>query len=69
MLLDNSVELSLLSRKFFEQLGLPVDTTIDYSVELASFGDSEVYGVWHEVEVNISGLITSVVFFMVEELT
>ena len=69
MLLDNGAELCLLSRKFFEQLGIPVDTTIDCSVGSASSGDSEAYGVCHEVEVNIGGLITSAAFFVVEGLT
>ena len=43
MLLNNGTELCLLSRKYFEQLGIPVDTTIDCSVGLASSRHSEAY--------------------------
>ena len=69
MLLDNGTELRLLSRKFFEQLGIPVNMTIDCSVGSASSRASEAYGVCHKVEVNIGGLITSAAFFVVEGLT
>ena len=69
MLLDNGVELCLLSRKFFEQLGIPVDTTIHCSMRSALSGNSEAYGVCYEVKVNIGRLSSSAAFFVVEGLT
>ena len=39
MLVDNGAELCLLSRKFFEQLRILVDLTIDCSVRSVLFGD------------------------------
>ena len=69
MLLDNSVELYLLSRKFFKQLGILVDITINCSIRSASCKDLKVYRVYYEVEVNISRLITFTAFSIIEELT
>ena len=69
MLLDNGAELCLLSKEFFDQLGIPVDRTVDCNMGSASAGDSVAFGVCHDVEVNIGGLTTSAAFFVVEGLT
>jgi len=69
MLIDSGAELCLMSKGVFEELDLPIDLTVDWSVGAANNQRTKAYGICHDVEVTISGIITRCRFFILENLS
>ena len=51
MLIDSGAELCLMSREVFEELGIPIDLSIDWSVGSANSQKTKAYGICHDVPV------------------
>ena len=69
MLLDCRVESCLLSKEFFDELGIPVDRTVDCKIGIVAQTDTRTYGPCHDITINIRGLITTTAFFIVDRLS
>ena len=69
ILLDCGAELCLLSKEFFDELGILMDRTVDCKIGTVAQTDTRTYGACHDVEINIGGLITMAAFFVVDGLS
>jgi len=58
MLIDSEAELRLMSKEVFEDLDLPIDLVVDWSVGAANNQRTKAYGICHDVEVTIGGIVT-----------
>jgi len=58
MLIDSGAELYLMSREVFEELGIPIDFSIDWSVGSANSQKTKAYGICHDVPVAVGGITT-----------
>jgi len=69
MLIDSGAELCLMSKEVFEELDLPIDLTVNWSVGAANNQRTKAYGICHDVEVTIGGIVTRCRFFVLENLS
>jgi hypothetical protein len=69
MLIDSGAELCLMSKDIFEEIDLPIDLGIDWTVGSANSQKTRVYGVCHEVPVTIGGITARCRFFVLENLS
>jgi len=69
MLIDSGAELCLMSKEVFEELDLPIDLVVDWSVGAANNQRTKAYGICHDVEVTIGGIVTRCRFFVLENLS
>jgi len=68
MLIDSSTELCLMSREVFEELGIPIDFSINWSVGSANSQKMKEYGICHDVPVAVGGITARCRFFVLENL-
>jgi len=68
MLIDSGAELCLMSKEVFEELDLPIDLAVDWSVGAANNQRTKAYGICHDVEVTIGGIVKRCRFFVLENL-
>ena len=69
MLIDSGAELCLMSKEVFEELDLPIDLAVDWSVGAANNERTKVYGICYYIKVTIGGIVTRCRFFVVENLS
>lgn len=69
MLIDSGAELCLMSKDTFEELDIPIDLDIDWTVGSANSQRSRVYGVCHDVPVTIGGITARCRFFVLDSLS
>jgi len=69
MLIDSGAELCLMSRNVFEELELPIDLTVDWSVGSANSQKTKAYGICHDVPVTVGGITARCQFFVLENLS
>jgi len=69
MLIDSGAELYLMSREVFEELGIPIDFSIDWSVGSANSQKTKAYGICHDVPVAVGGITARCRFFVLENLS
>jgi len=69
MLIDSGAELCLMSREVFEELGIPIDLSIDWSVGSANSQKTKAYGIYHDVPVVVRGITARCRFFVLENLS
>jgi len=69
MLIDHEAELCLMSKEVFEELDLPIDLAVDWSVGAANNKRTKAYGICHNVEVTIGGIVTRCRFIVLENLS
>ena len=69
MLIDSGAELCLMSRNVFEELELPIDLTVDWSVGSANSQKTKAYGICHDVPVTVGGITARCRFFVLENLS
>ena len=69
MLTDSGAELCLISREVFEELGMPIDFLIDWSVGSANSQKTKVYSICHDVPVAVGGITARCRFFVLENLS
>ena len=69
MLIDSGAELCLMSREVFEELGIPIDFSIDWSVGLVNSQKTKAYGICHDVPVAVGGITARCRFFVLENLS
>jgi len=56
MLIDSGAELCLMSREVFEELGIPIDLSIEWSVRSANSQKTKAYGICHDMLVAVGGI-------------
>jgi len=69
MLIDSGSELCLMSKEVFEELDLPIDLAVDWSVGAANNQRTKAYGICHDIEVSIGGIVTRCRFFVLENVS
>jgi len=69
MLIDSGAELCLMSKEVFEELDLPIDLAVAWSVGMANNQRTKAYGICTDVEVTIGGIVTRCRFFILENLS
>ena len=69
MLIDSGTELFLISREVFDELDLPIDLEVDWTVGAANSQRSSVYGICHDVPITIRGITARCRFFVLENLS
>jgi len=69
MLIDSGAELCLMSREVFEELGMPIDLLIDWSVRSANLQTTKAYSICHNVAVVVEGITMRCRFFVLENLS
>jgi len=69
MLIDSGAELCLMSREVFEELDLPIDLAVDWSVGSANSQKTKAYGICHEVPVTVGGIMARCRFFVLDNLS
>jgi len=69
MLIDFGAELCLMSKEEFEELDLPIDLAVDWSVGAANNQRTKAYGICHDFEVTLGGIVTRCRFFVIENLS
>jgi len=69
MLIDSGAELCLMSREVFEELGIPIDFSIDWSVGSANSQKMKAYGICHDVPVAVGGITARCRFFVLANLS
>jgi len=68
MLIDSDTELCLMSGEVFEELGIPIDFSIDWSVGSVNSQKTKAYGICHDVLMAVGGNIARCRFFVLENL-
>jgi len=68
ILMDSGAELFLMSKDVIEELDLPIDLAVDWTVGAANNQRTKIYGICHDVEVTIAGILTRCRFFVLENL-
>ena len=56
MLIDSGAELCLMSEDTFEELDIPVDLDVDWTVGAVNSQRTKVYGICHDVPVSVGGI-------------
>ena len=69
MLIDSGAELCLMSKDTFEELDIPVDLEVDWTVGAANSQRTKVYGICHDVPVSVGGITARCRFFVMENLS
>ena len=69
MLIDSGAELCLMLKEVFDEVGLPIDYDIDWTIGSANSQKNRVYGICHEVPVVVGGIIAKCRFFVMENLS
>jgi len=69
ILIDSGAELYLMSKEVFEELGLPINLAVDWSVGVANNQRTKAYGICHNVEVTIGGIVMRYRFFVLKNLS
>ena len=69
MLIDSGAELCLMSRDTFEELDIPVNLEVDWTVGAANSQRTKVYGICHDVPVSVGGITARCTFFVMENLS
>jgi len=58
-----------MSKEVFEELDLPIDLAVDWSVGAANNQRMKAYGICHDVEVTIGGIVTRCRVSVLENLS
>jgi len=69
ILMESGAELYLMSRESFEELGIPIDLSIDWSVGSADLQKTKAYSICHEVTIAVGGISARCRFFVLENLS
>ena len=69
MLIDSGAELCLISREVFQELGIPIDFSIVWSVGSPNNQETKAYGICHNVPVAVGGISTRCRFLVLENLS
>ena len=69
MSIDSGAELCLMSREVFDELDLPIDLEVDWTVGAANSQRSRVYGICHDVPITVGGITARCRFFVLENLS
>ena len=69
MLMDSGVELFLMSKDTLEELDIPVDLEVDWTVGAVNSQTTKVYGICHNVTVSVGGITSRCRFFVMENLS
>ena len=69
MLIDLGAELCLMSREVFDELDIPIDLEVDWTVGASNSQRSRVYGICHDVLITVGGITARCRFFVLENLS
>ena len=69
ILIDSGAELCLMSKDNFEELDIPVDLGVDWTVGAVNSQSTKVYGICHDVPVSVGGITARCRFFVMENLS
>jgi len=69
MLIDSGAELCLMSREVFEELGILIDFSIDWSVGSANLQKTKAYDICCDVRVAVGGITVQCRFFVLQNLS
>ena len=69
MLIDSGAELCQMSKDTFEELDIPVDLELDWTVGAANYQRTKVYGICHDVPVSVGGITARCRSFVMENLS
>ena len=69
MLINSGAELCLKSTDTFQELDIPVDLEVDWTVGAANSQRTKVYKICHDVPVSVGGIIAKCRFCVIENLS
>ena len=69
MLINSGAELCLMSTDTFQELDIPVDLEVDWTVGAANSQRTKVYKICHDVPVSVGGIIAKCRFCVIENLS
>ena len=69
MLMESGAELCLISKDTMEELDIPVDLEVDWTVGAVNSQTTKVYGIYHNVPVSVGGITSRCRFFVMENLS
>ena len=69
MLIDSGTELCLIPWEVFEELGIPIDFSIDWSVRSANSQKTKALGMCHDIPVAVGGITARCRFFVLKNLS